>query len=70
MNTCLDHLLCVLSFRALVNGVLVLLCNGLGYLILAIEANTLVESHWQLILVLHLIVHPFVLEPIIFHQIE
>ena len=66
----LDHSLCVLGLRTLNDWLFFLLANLFTDLVVGPEAHTLVVSHGQFVLVLQVIRHPFVFEPIFLHLRE
>ena len=70
MNAGLDHLLSVFGLGALPDGLAFLERNLLLLRVLVVEADTLVEGDWLLILVLDFEIHALVLVSVITHLVE
>ena len=70
MNAGLDHLLSIFGLRALPDGLALLESDLLLLRVLVVEADTLVEGDWLLILVLDFEIHALVLVSVITHLVE
>ena len=70
MDASLDHLLSVLGLCTFVNGSPLLLNYVHGSLVFCVEAHTLVEGHWQFVLIIQFLVHSLVLNSVISHLVE
>ena len=70
MNAGLDHLLSVFGLGALPDGLAFLERDLLLLRVLVVEADTLVEGNWLLILVLNFEIHALVLVSVITHLVE
>ena len=70
MNASLDHLLSVFGLGALPDGLAFLERDLLLLRVLVVEADTLVEGNWLLILVLDFEIHALVLVSVITHLVE